>query len=94
MHEDANFYQRQLRLLRRMGRRAKRFGAKTLAPYGSAACSAPARRYSLWRWIDARLEGKFNVYACSDLQSEAPRFSAHDLPILLSYTTWKLKRWP
>ena len=71
MHEDANFYQRQLRLLRRMGRRAKRFGAKTLAPYGSAACSALARRYSLWRWIDARLEGKFNVYACSDLQSRS-----------------------
>ena len=71
MHEDANFYQRQLRLLRRMGRRAKRFGAKTLAPYGSAACSAPARRYSLWRWIDARIEGKFNVYARSGLQSRS-----------------------
>jgi hypothetical protein len=67
--EDADFYQRQLRLLRRMGRRAKRFGAKTLAPYGSAACSALARRYSLWRWIDARIEGKRNVYARSGLQS-------------------------
>jgi hypothetical protein len=65
---DANFFQRQLRLLRRMGRRAKRFGAKTLAPYGSAACSALARRYSLSRWVDARIEGKRNVYARSGLQ--------------------------
>ena len=69
--EDANFYQRQLRLLRRMGRRAKRFGAKTLAPYGTAACSALARRYSLWRWIDARIERKRNVYARSGLQSRS-----------------------
>jgi hypothetical protein len=69
--EDANFYQRQLRLLRRMGRRANRFGAKTLAPYRSAACSALARRHSLWRWIDARIEGKRNVYARSGLQSRS-----------------------
>ena len=52
-------------------RRAKRFGAKTLAPYGSAACSALARRYSLWRWIDARIKGKRNVYARSGLQSRS-----------------------
>ena len=54
-----------------MGRRAKRFGAKTLAHYGSAACSALARRYSLWRWIDARIKGKRNVYARSGLQSRS-----------------------
>jgi hypothetical protein len=54
-----------------MGRPAKRFGAKTLAPYGSAACSALARRYSLWRRIDARLEGKRNVYARSGQQSRS-----------------------
>ena len=69
--EDANFYQRQLRLLRRMRRRAKRFGAKTLAPYGTAACSALARRYSLWRRIDTRIKGKRNVYAGSGLQSRS-----------------------
>jgi hypothetical protein len=51
-----------------MGMRAKRFGAKTPAPYRSAACSVLARRYSLWRWIDARIEGKRNVYARSRLQ--------------------------
>src|ERR1700722_2890288 len=52
-------------------RRAKRFGAKTLAPYGRAACSALARRYSLRRPIDARIEGKPNVYARSGLQSRS-----------------------
>jgi hypothetical protein len=56
-----------------MGRRAKRFGAKTLAPYGSAACSARARRYSLWRWIDARIEGERNVYARSGRQSRSAK---------------------
>jgi hypothetical protein len=60
-----------LRLLRRIGRRANRFGATTLAPYGSAACSALARRYSLWQWIDARIEGKRHVYARSGLQSRS-----------------------
>ena len=54
-----------------MGRRPKRFGAKTLAPYGSAACSALARRYSLWRLIDAEIKGKRNVYARSGLQSRS-----------------------
>ena len=54
-----------------MGRRAKRFGAKTLAPYGTAACSALARRYSLWRRIDTRIKGKRNVYAGSGLQSRS-----------------------
>ena len=71
-----------------MGRRAKRFGAKTLASYGSAACSALARRYSLWRWIDAGIKGKRNVYARSGLHSKsaeilcarlADPFIVHDL---------------
>jgi hypothetical protein len=40
---------------------------------GALCVSAPAlaRRYSLWRWIDARIKGKCNVYARSGPQSRS-----------------------